>query len=865
MSAVFGRQSELDELEGFLDAVADEGSRLILLSGQAGIGKTTLWNAAIESANEHGYRVVTARPTEVETGLAFAALGDLLGPLLDTPMPDLPDPQREALDAALLRGSTASPPHPLGVSLAALNVLRIVAANEPVVVAIDDVPWLDEASARVLDFAIRRLDGDRVGFLMARRTATVDEPLPTWLSTVPPDRLIRVDVGPLSRDETDALLRARLGLSLSRAVLARLHAISGGTPFYALELGRALQRRGDWSTPEALEVPRSLDGLISARLDALDPAAAETTLFAAALAHATVPVLEAATSTERTRAGLASAEAAGVLEVAGDDVRFAHPLLAAATYGRAATDRRQQVHERLAEVATEPEERARHLARTAVGPNESIARALEDGAAAAVQRGAPEVAAELAEEAARLTPTDGVDARRRRLMSAAEHLAASGDVARGAEILAGISDELPDGPLRAHVLTRRAHLALILAQIDLAEALLLEAIPITGDDLRLQVTIHNGLAGIGYLSWRGWRRARLHMFEALAQARELGDPTLEVQMLGHAASWTNALGRPIRSLVERADGLAVPIGDVPALEHPDLQFARVFAGKGEIDEARRRLERLVGSARSSGDWTSLPRLLAVLAAIELEAGDWDRVERISTDAYAWLLQTGEGAFFQDLQVTRLQLLVLRGEVEAARALAVEVEDWPATRSTPGSGARRRRRSRCSTCPWATRPRRTGISSWSCQNSGAGDSCPCTGRRSSGTRRRRSSASVGGGKRRSASIRSNAERAVGTFRRPSARSFEPGRWCSRPRATTPRPWRLPRRPSGSTRACRCRSGPRVPGSRSVRSFAANGRRAPRDRRSRPPWVCSRDSARGSGPSEPGRSSVASPRDAPQARR
>jgi predicted ATPase len=157
--------------------------------------------------------------------------------------------------------SATSPPQPLGVSLAALNVLRTAAADVPVVVAIDDVPWLDEASARVLDFSIRRLNGDRVGFLMARRAATTHEPLPAWLASIPPDRLTRLDLGPLSMDETDALVRSRLGLNLSRAVLKRLHAISGGTPFHALELGRALQRRGDWLTPETLEIPRSLDGL----------------------------------------------------------------------------------------------------------------------------------------------------------------------------------------------------------------------------------------------------------------------------------------------------------------------------------------------------------------------------------------------------------------------------------------------------------------------------------------------------------------------------------------------------------------------------------------------------------------------------
>ncbi len=673
MSAVLGRQEELGEIERFLDGVAGEGSRLVLLSGQAGIGKTTLWNAGIQSANDHGYRVVTARPTEVETGLAFAALGDLLGPLLDLPMPDLPAPQREALDAALLRVSAASPPQPLGVSLAALNVLRTAATQEPIVVAIDDVPWLDEASARVLDFSVRRLDGDRVGFLMARRAATTQEPLPAWLASIPPDRLTRLDLGPLSMDQTDALLRSRLGLNLSRAVLKRLHSISGGTPFYALELGRALLRRGDWSTPETLEIPRSLDGLIDARLAALDPAADETALYAAALAHATVPVLVAATDEASTRAGLSSAEAAGVLEVVGEDVRFAHPLLAAATYGRATVDRRRQVHERLAQVVTDPEGRARHLARTAVGPDESIARALEDGAAAAVRRGAPEVAGELAEEAARLTPTDAVDEQHRRLMIAAEHLATSGDISRADALLAGISAAVPDGQLRADVQTRRSHLALILADLDGAEILLREAIPMTADDRRLQVTIHNGLAGIGYLSWRRWRRARLHMFEALAQAHELGDPVLELQMLGHTATWTQALGRPWNALLERADSLAVPVIDVPLLEHPDMQFARILGNEGDADQARRRIEGLIGTARSIGDWTSLPRLLVVLAGVEVDAGNWDRAEQLADEAHAGLLQTGEGAFYQDLLVIQLQLLVLRGDAAGARALLAEIE------------------------------------------------------------------------------------------------------------------------------------------------------------------------------------------------
>jgi DNA-binding CsgD family transcriptional regulator len=672
-SSVLGRRAELDEIEAFHDSVVDGTSRLLLLSGHAGIGKTTLMSAGIEAARRRGYRVVSAHPSQVETGLAFAALGDLLAPLLETPVADLPEPQREALDVALLRASAASPPDPLGVSLATLHVLREAAVRAPLLVAVDDVPWLDEASVRALDFAVRRLQEDRVGFLLARRAETPDEPLPQWLAGLPPDRLRRLDIGPLSMDDTDALLRRHLELSLTHPVLARLHAISGGTPFYAIELGRDLQIRGTWATPESLEVPRSLERLVGARVAALDRAADDVALHAAALAQPTVHVLAAALGAELATAGLDGAAAAGVIEVDRDTVRFTHPLLAAAAYGRARPERRRQIHERLAEVVTEPEERARHLARTVVGTDESVAQVLEGASSVAALRGASEVAAELAEEAARLTPAGSGEERQRRRFVAAEHLSVSGDIRRADTLLGEIAADLPDGPLRARVLTRRALGALYLSDLELAEQLLRTAMPLAEDDSRRRLIVHALLAGIGHLSWRGWRHARLDMWEAMRLAHELGDAPLELQMLGHAATWTWGLGRPWRGLMERADALAVPIAEVPPLEHPDLQFARLLAREGYTDEARARLERLVASARAAGDWTSLPRLLVSLVFIEAEAGAWDRADRIAAEAETGLLQSGGGAFYDDLLLQCLHLAVMRADVAATHALVVELE------------------------------------------------------------------------------------------------------------------------------------------------------------------------------------------------
>ena len=680
MSSLLGRQDELAEIGRFLDAIEGGRSRLLLLSGQAGIGKTTLWEAGIRAAQERGVRVVTSRPTEVETGLAFAALGDLVRPLLDPPPPDLPAPQREALDAALLRASAASPPQPLGVALAVLHVLRRAATERPLILAIDDVPWLDDPSVRALEFAVRRLDDDRVGLLLARRTAATDDPLPTWLASVPTDRLARRHVGALSIDAIDGLLRSRLGLDVSRPVVTRLHRISGGTPFYALELGRELQARGVPATMAALTVPRSLDDLIGARFATLDAAAADVALHAAALSQPTRAILDAAIGADRVASGLRGCLDAAVLEVDDARIRFTHPLLATAAYGRATLDERRRVHERLADVVAEAEERARHLARAGVEPNEAVASAIEAGGIVAARRGAPDAAADLLEEAARLTPADADHERVRRRAAAAEHLIVAGDIRRADERYGAVAAALPDGPVRAGILARRGYLALVLGDIDDAQALLREAMPMTAPDDRRRVEIHSLLAGVGFLSWRDWRQARFDAFRALELAHEIGDRGLELQMLGHAATWLHALGRPWRHLVERADALDVPIAEMPTLEHADLQFARILTVEGRIDEARRRLQPLIEKARSNGDWMSLPRFLAVLADTEFQAGDWVRSEAIAAEAQTGLRQTGEGGFLHNVMGTRLALSAGGGDVATARGLAVELESLAAAAS-----------------------------------------------------------------------------------------------------------------------------------------------------------------------------------------
>ncbi len=669
-AAVVGRDRELAEISRFLDSIPTRFAAL-LLSGPAGIGKTTLWEHAVAAARERGYRVVVSRPTEVETGLAFAALHDLFGDLADGRSTELPEPQRIALDAALLRVTAEAPPQPLAVSVGARHLVRHVAAEGPLVIAVDDVPWLDEPSARVLDFVVRRLDDEPVGVIVGQRGTTRDSSVAT-LGGVGPERITRVDLHGLSIDEVDRLLRDRIGLELARPMLARLHAVAAGNPFYALELGRAIASGDVTDHLDALEVPPSLDRLVGQRLDALGAEADVVTLYVAAASQPPEAALVAAIGEEAALRGLADAERGGVLVREPEHVRFTHPLLAAAVYARAPADRRRAVHARLAGVVAGPEERARHLAHATTQPDEEVAAALESAAANVTGRGAPDAAAVLADRAAQLTPPDARDARRRRMSLAAEQHIIAGDIGRARAMLQRLIDEA-EGPVeRSAALARMAHLLLVQAQWDEAGAMYREAASIVDDDPARRIPIELGLAGVAYVTWRDREGGAEHAAEALRLAESLGDPVALFQTLGHAASWRGRLGQDWRALMDRADAIAPVDADIPAVEHPDLQFVRLLRDAGELGDARERLERLIEYAAERGDWHGLPRLLLGKAGIEARSGDVDRAAATLEEARTGVYQTGEGAWVDDINVLSHRIAVLRGDVDDARSIEAAV-------------------------------------------------------------------------------------------------------------------------------------------------------------------------------------------------
>ncbi len=418
---IVGREEELGVLSAFLDRAA-EGSAALVLEGEAGIGKSTLWLAGVTAARERGLRVLSSRPAEAERGLAHVGLGDVFDDVLDEVLPALPRPRRRALEVALLIEEAGHGSDPRTLAVAVRSALEILAANGPVVLAVDDVQWLDPSSSGALAFALRRIQRHRVLLLLARRLGESVErsELERAIGT---GRVERLQVGPLSLGAIQRLLQERLGRTLARPTLLRVHETSGGNPFYALELARTLAANVDPTQP--LPVPETLEELVRARLDGLPDTTRIGLALISALGDAPPEILGAGGTAEEV---LEPAFAAHVLEHADNGaLRFSHPLLGSVVYQGLPARERRLTHRALADLLQDPVGRARHLALSTVEPDAAAAAAIEHAAALVKDRGAPIVAAELGEHALRLTPPDGREDRHRRAIATARaHLAEGG-------------------------------------------------------------------------------------------------------------------------------------------------------------------------------------------------------------------------------------------------------------------------------------------------------------------------------------------------------------------------------------------------------------------------------------------------------
>jgi hypothetical protein len=390
---VVSRETESRMVGDFL-ASLPSGPAALVVEGEAGIGKTTVWLAALERAEGVGYRVLSARATPAEPVLAYSSLAALLAPLDDSAFAELPQPQRLAIDRVLMRVSTDGPvTDQRAVGAAFASVVERLAAHSPVLLAIDDLQWLDPASMLIISSVMRRLTGP-TGVLVTVRDEPEHAGAAAWLELRRPDRLQRVHVRPLSMGATHRVLFERLGRSFSRPKIRRIHELSGGNPFYALELGRAID---DDPWVEGTALPTSLADLVRARLAALTVESRDALLAAACLAAPTLELIARANNTdaERVVAILEEAENNGIVQIDGNRVAFTHPLMTRGAYNDAPRARRRAMHRRLAEIVEEPERKARHLALTATRGDQVTLRALDAAAETVRIRGAPAAAAEL--------------------------------------------------------------------------------------------------------------------------------------------------------------------------------------------------------------------------------------------------------------------------------------------------------------------------------------------------------------------------------------------------------------------------------------------------------------------------------------
>ena len=474
----------------------------------------------------------------------------MLAPVFEDVADSLSPPRRRALEVALLLaepGEAAPDAHAIG--LAVLDVLRALAERGPVLVALDDLQWLDPASAGVVQIALRRLRDEHVRLLATVRVGP-DLASPVELErTFPASRYVPLSLGPLSLGAVHTLLEARLGLELTRPELVRVQEATAGNPFFALELGRELVRTDTRPTPgQALRIPESLQELLGGRLARLPADTVDVLVQVAALARPTVQLVSATYGDEaRVVEALEAAVREGVVELDDSRIRFAHPLLTSICYEQAPVWKRRAVHRALAGAVPDIEEQARHLALAAEGPDAVVASYLESAAAQAAARGAPSAAAELYELAAELTPHDPALVRHRRFY-AARYRRLTGDETGAAKTLEQLLAEVPNGVERSDLLFE---LALTLSTtpetlVDLLDEALEEA---SNDDVRV-VRI------LGYRSWirvfqANIRAALRDARAALEKAELVGDDALIAAAIGQVATAEGRAGQLTPGLLER--------------------------------------------------------------------------------------------------------------------------------------------------------------------------------------------------------------------------------------------------------------------------------------------------------------------------
>jgi DNA-binding CsgD family transcriptional regulator/tetratricopeptide (TPR) repeat protein len=602
-SGLAGREVELALIDEWLSHVSGgAGARALVFRGDPGIGKTALWRRAVASWRGAGGAVLLARPAEEELTMSMSALGDLFR---ETPVDD---------------GVWRADGDPIVRGRAVLETLSELIDRGPVLLAIDDLQWLDAASSRALRYALRRLDEQPVGVLATVR-ATVRSADPLELTRVwSPERVATVEVGPMGLADLRKVVGQVVEVISPRA-LRRILEVSAGNPMFALELARNLHpAEGDHTGVDEVRLPDSLQSAILVRLDATPESVIPLLETVSAVARTSVSHLREALPETDVDALLMTAEGQGLLTVSDSlEVRFAHPVIGKVVYDRMHPLTRRDTHARLAAHTVDPDQRARHLGLSTDRPDADIARQLATAADRAHRRGAVGVAVDLAGHCLRLTSPDDLDDLRPHTLDLVRYLAAAGEMTRALELADDLIAHLPPGPGRAEALITRAQLED--EDLGTGEAKLVAALDDAGEDPQLRGQV---LDQLGWLRgiFRGDLRAGVSCAqEALVYAERSGDLEFQMSACAGLSNLETLAGAPRPGLMARAVALEDRIGRPLLWSGPRVLLAEQLLWSGDLPRARALLEEAVADAdrRQHERWR--PYSLYDLAAVEGASGN----------------------------------------------------------------------------------------------------------------------------------------------------------------------------------------------------------------------------------------------------
>ena len=648
---LLGRSSECEALERLLAAVRAGGSEVLVLRGEAGVGKTALLEHLVARAPD--CRVARAAGVESEMELPFAGLHQLCAPLFDR-LDTLPAPQRDALCTAFGL-SAGPPPDRFLVGVAVLGLLSGAAEERPLVCVVDDAQWQDRASLLTLAFVARRLAADSVGLVFAVREPSEGRDLAG---------LPELFVHGLADEAARVLLDSVIPGPLDDRVRERIVAETRGNPLALLELPRGLspaQLAGGFGVPQVMPLTSRIEQSFVERVESFPPDTRQLLLLAAADPIGDVTLLwKAAGRLGLGPAAAAPAQTAGLIELAAR-VRFRHPLVRSAAYRAATVTDRRQAHRALAEATdsdVDPDRQTWHRAHAAAGADESLAGDLERSAGRAQARGGRTATAAFLARAAELTP-DPV----RRGVRALDAAQAKFDAADpdGASELVATAELCPlDALQRARLHRLRGELAFIRRRGSDAPPVLLEAAEALAplDPALSRETYLEAIGAAIFAGRHGRGRGVRDVAEAARAAPPPPDPPRAIDLLldGLTIRFTEGSAAAFAPLTEALHAYVRKQGQLVA-DVRWLWLAWPVANEVWDDEEGHQLaSRAVTLARDQGMFVGLPIALLYRAGVHVYAGEFEQAEALIEEADAITEATGS----TPLAFSALLVLAYRG-------------------------------------------------------------------------------------------------------------------------------------------------------------------------------------------------------------